>query len=160
MGWCQNSFARPLRKFLKSTFQHVLYGDRKLKTMLMFLRGFCQCSCLILAAACASASFLPLASPTPRFHVNSITSDTKCTFPVRPEYVPSTFRWLLFLDIFCSTELVWSAFLSVLSAALLSINVRPWPGLCPPPFSCTFHSAFHISNSTFRYVLYGGRTQK
>ena len=108
-------------------------GIASKKNMLMFLRGFCRCSCLILAAACASASFLPLASPTPRFHANSITSDTKCTFPVRPEYVPSTFRWLPFLDIFCSTELVWSAFLSVLSAALLSINVRPWPGLCPPP---------------------------
>ena len=101
MGWCQNSFARPLTKFLKSTFQYVLYGNCKLKkNMLMFLRGFCRCSCLILAAACASASFLPLASPTPRFHANSITSDTKCTFPVRPEYVPSTFRWLPFLIFF------------------------------------------------------------
>ena len=113
----------------------------------MLPRGFCQCSCLILAAACASASFLPLASPTPRFHANSITSDTKCTFPVRPEYVPSTFRWLPFLDIFCSTELVWSAFLSVLSAALLSINVRPWPGLCPPPCSCTFSLSKESKNA-------------
>ena len=105
--------------------------------MLMFLWGFCRCSCLILAAACASASFL--ASPTPWLHANSTTSDTKCTFPVRPQYVPSTFRWLLFWIFSCSTRLAWSAFLPVPSATLLSINVRPWPGLCSPPCSCTFH---------------------
>ena len=76
------------------------------------------------------------------------------TSRVRSEYVPmAAFFWLFFVP-------QSSSGLPFCPSCLLSINVRPWPGLCPPPCSCTFHSAFHISNSTFRYVLYGGRTQK